>query len=422
MKLEAQSAQALVDEIRRLGPLVRARLPRIVAETTLPSGLDPAAPAELRLVPGGVILVGLHVADRGAVDAWLDGQDDEPEDGIALVWAHAPEALCGRHEAHLWCQIGVAEDGVRPLQRVLSAEPRAPREGLWRVEARGPAMADWLLRWELALARRDMRYESPERRRARLRRALRLAETKQHVVAPMKSVVLVREQSALALRLELSPDATARLSEAVAPIHPRIAGWTRGPSLLSGFSRVRTSFVASWLEPLRAEDAGPLRTDGCFGLAAFGVDPYHWPEGMAWPQRMGALLSGAVAVQSAASSTTTLHVRRLISGTPMETLRQGGVVVVGYGHGAGPAAVRRLERSEALPVPEELLIHGRLDLQAVKAALEAIPEPALEHPELAWLRELQRMARSWPRAVRGLELDVRRPSLDEVQARLQVLR
>ena len=421
MKLEARSAQTLLDELRRLGPLVRAHLPRILAVTTPPAGLNPAAPAELELVPGGVLVLGLHVADRDAVDAWLESQGDEPEEGIFLVWAHAPEALCGRDQTHLWCQIGVADDGVRPLRRALRAEPQAPVEGHWALQAKGPALAEWFLHWELALARRDMRYECPERRRARLRRALRLAQARQDLVGPMQALELIRRADGLELELELSPAAANRLSRATAPIDPRVAGWTQGPSLLSGFSRLPADFVASWVEALASDETGPVRADGCFALAAFGFDPYHWASELALPLRIGALLSGAVALPSADSSTTSLHLRRQVSGTPMESLRHDGVIVLGYGHGAGPAAVRRLKRSQPLPVPEELLVHGRLDLQAVRAALESIPEPALDRPELRWLRELQLTARAWPRSVRSLELDVRRLDETRVQARLQAL-
>ncbi|MEM1023853.1 MAG: hypothetical protein AAGD10_00655 [Myxococcota bacterium] len=418
----ASTARDVLDELRRVHPLVRARVPRILADTTPPPGLEADAPAELRLIQSGVILVGLHVADREAVDEWLSSQLEEPEAGIHLVWAHAPEALCARREAHLWCQIGVGEEGVRPLRKATEAEPSPPPEGRWALRAHASRLTRWLLRWELARAQRAMHFESPEGRRARRRAAARRAQARGELLRDVQDILLIRDEGELRLELNLSPSAAGRLDEATVPIDPRIAGWTMGPALLSGFSRLGSSLVAGWTKPLGLGDGPSIRIDGGYALAAFGVDPYHRPEAeLGVAHRMGAMLSSALAAPSASSSTTTVHLKRDVAGTPLELLDRDGVMVMGYGHGAGAAAVRRLENCSPLIVPDELLVHARIDLHAIKAALNAIPEPAMARPELGWLQSVQAMAQAWPRELRSLELELRRAETQRIQLSLQAV-
>jgi hypothetical protein len=395
----------------------------------VPDGVDAKGPVRIRLDRPGIALIGFRVTDPAAYRGWLTEHAlDRFEAGdhtVHIVQSSFPAVACLALRRTGWCQVGAGAGGARPLLSALDLTVDGPREGIWTLAARGDALQRWLLAWTMTEARARAQLWSPELRRRRLQALLHQTKSDHRWMPSLVRLSAVRSIAGLTATADLSPELQQDLRRRVAqrPLDPRLVGWSEAPALASLYSRFRPTFLHSWTEALARRFGIDLPQPGVgegFAAASFGLDPYcRWSHTKGHPAmpdpalELSFTFASAIATPWSATSTRTVRVRGQVGGAPVEAVATNGLLLLGMGTGAGPAAERRLRTTTPRQPPDDVLLGARLDLAAVRAALDAAP-PSLEHRrEIQWLRRMRH--HPWLTEPRKARLRIRQPRPERVR-------
>ncbi|MGF1511108.1 MAG: hypothetical protein ACFB9M_16565 [Myxococcota bacterium] len=432
--VRAQAAASFAQDFGRLVQLLGPWAPSWAREIRLPPHTDPQAPLNIVAHRGGVLLFGFHVVDADAFADWMTRRavDHWRHQGLELhvLQTNFPALACLQLGDVAWCQLGAGSNGVQPLI-ARSGEPIRPSEdgSSWQLQLDGESARRWYRDWSTNRLRASAALLNPDVRSRRLESTLKRVERFGRWLELSRTFRLKRMPGHLRAEFTLPMNVQAELHRSLAPRHmdPRLVGWSEAPALASLHSRFRPLFLTRWSRLLARFDLRIPEPDGEGGFAAasFGVDPYcRWSRKRRAPEvddptlALSFAFTSAIVIPTAQSSTTSIRRRAQAGDAPLEVVSTDGMVLLGLGTGAGPAALRRLHTTRPREAPSDLVLSGKVDLAALRAALQGASLSSHHRPELRWLMEVQRLP--WVRSTRSARIWVRRTGERQLTADLHV--
>lgn len=362
-------------------------------------GLDRDRGAWVVWTPDGSLVAVVGVRDPEKVGRALDDRGARRIDSNLWVFGPTLDAgACRLSNERLVCQTPVRDRAsfARAERLARDAPPLPAASGPWSFRA-------WPRRFVPFVRRTVRRYEAREagwvsddaRRRARERADARLARWTTWLVG-IRSVELSTDRAPGSFRGRVRFDeATGRkVSAWLGTRQPdaRVVGWAQTPALLQLWARLEPAAAQRLAAAWTGQPADDL--DGDFGLLWFGVRP-RCTSGC--PSSTG---TWSQALPAAAA----FSVRDDAPGRDRAPNSEPPALIVGSDPVARAAALRRWGAARPVPPSSPSVAHLRLDLDAVRAVLDAhaaSDDPIVRQVSL-WLDWLA----AGPRSPRYLDVDV----------------
>jgi len=411
-------------------------------------GLDPRAPVTVVWRPElGMTVVSFGLQSRPKFERWLDqigggqGRTRIPlggEQASVLAPDAATPVTCLARQNRAACQFGVAS-GPDPLSGLRTAARGSPNT--WsqvpevaRAYAKLPdgarsyallnprAIARWISQEQHSQTVRSRRFHAPRLRQQALAQVQARARKMQHIARKMQgsALGLYRTSSGLTVRMEtaLSRSGARSLQPHLRPFgeHTQLTRWAHTPALMQVILRTNPRTTAWILRALQL-DLPRAALTGDLALLTLGVDTEcpmaKEKSGAPQPELSWAfLLPSAAAVglagpraadvvhQSLASrfqiepgDASDAHRARIqgrFAGSPYELDVLDHIMLVGAGHGSGPAALRRLKTRSVRPARmQPPVFEASMDLHAVQAAFASGTFDAERRDDLLTLGAMQ---------------------------------
>lgn len=411
-------------------------------------GVDPQASVTVLFEPElGVAVFGFGLESRPKWERWLDQVAggartritfDGEQASVLAPDSEAPVTCIARHR-RAFCQVGAREgaDPLGPLHDMTSGGQQtwADVPGLARAFGVLPpgartyavinpeAIARWLGAEAKAKEQRAHRFASPAVRRRAVAEAQAMGQKVRNYAAKIDGAAfgLYRSAEGLSVRMETAMSALGArlLAPHLRPYgeHSLLSRWANTPALMQVILRTHPR-TTEWILKNLQLDLPASTLTGDLALMTLGVDtdcamakrghdtprprlswafflPSAAAVGLAGPRAADQVheLLGARFEAEAPVDSTPGHrsrIRGTLSGSPYELDVLDQILLVGAGHGSGPAALRRLQTLPTRPARSQPpLFEASLDLHAIEAALASGTFDGQQRQELMLLHAMR---------------------------------